>query len=192
MRALAILALCLSPGLGAQDEGPRLAAAARAQIGVTVLYDGAYRRLAYPGGDVPMDRGVCTDVVIRAYRVLGIDLQVLVHQDMARHRAAYPNLWGARGTDRSIDHRRVPNLAVFFARHGRRLPASRDPEAYRPGDLVTWMLPGNLPHIGIVSEARAPGGVPLILHNLGRGTQEEDLLFRFPLTGHYRYPAGRP
>jgi len=190
MRVLAALVLGL--GLAAQDAGARLVAAARVQIGVTVLYDGAYQRLAYPGGDVPLDRGVCTDVVIRVYRALGIDLQVRVHQDMVRHRAAYPNLWGIRGTDRSIDHRRVPNLAVFFARHGLRLAVSRDPKAYRPGDLVTWMLPGNLPHIGIVSEVRSPEGVPLILHNLGRGTQEEDLLFRHPLTGHYRYPAAQP
>lgn len=190
MRAL--FALVLGLGLAAQEAGTSLAAAARTQVGVTVHYDGAYRRLAYPGGDVPMDRGVCTDVVIRAYRALGLDLQVLVHQDMARHRAAYPNLWGVRGTDRNIDHRRVPNLAVFFGRHGQRLPASRDPRAYRAGDLVTWMLPGNLPHIGIVSEARSPDGVPLILHNLGRGTREEDLLFRYPLTGHYRYPVAPP
>ncbi|HOD32721.1 MAG TPA: DUF1287 domain-containing protein [Holophaga sp.] len=189
-----LLAVPLSLGLTLVSGGPEagLVAAARSQIGVTVRYDGAYQRLAYPGGDVPLDRGVCTDVVVRAYRVLGVDLQVLVHQDMARHRAAYPNLWGVRGTDRSIDHRRVPNLAVFFTRHGHRLTVSRDPKAYRPGDLVTWMLPGNLPHIGIVSEARSPGGVPLILHNLGRGTQEEDLLFRYPITGHFRYPVEQP
>ena len=189
MRALAVLALGL--GLTAQEDGARLVAAARAQIGVTVRYDGAYRRLAYPGGDVPMDRGVCTDVVIRAYRVLGIDLQVLVHQDMARHRAAYPNLWGARGTDRSIDHRRTPNQIVFFRRFGDELPTGIAGEAaatWKPGDIVYCRLPGGAGHVGVCSNARNRDGLPLVIHNLSMARQE-DCLTAWQITHHFRFPA---
>ena len=161
--------------------------AAAAQVGVTRRCDAAYVRIAYPGGDVPMDRGVCTDVVIRAYRGIGVDLQQRVHEDMRAHWAAYPKLWGLRGPDRNIDHRRVPNLATFFTRHGRSLPVSRaDAAIYAPGDIVTWMLPGNLPHIGLVTAQRR-NGRPLIVHNIGAGTQIEDILFDYPITGHYRY-----
>jgi len=160
--------------------------AARAQVGVTVSYDGTYQSLAYPGGDVPPDRGVCTDVLIRAYRTVGVDLQMNVHEDMQRNWAAYPKLWGLTRPDRNIDHRRVPNLAVYFSRHGRRLPVSDDAAAYRPGDIVTWRVP--VPHIGIVSDRRVDGR-PLILHNIGAGVREEDMLFDFPITGRYRFPV---
>ncbi len=166
--------------------------AVRAQIGVTVGYDPAYRRLAYPGGDVDPRTGVCTDVVIRAFRVLGDDLQVRVHEDMRQHFDAYPKLWGLHSTDRNIDHRRVPNLQTFFTRHGKRLPITMDAEDYQAGDIVTWRLSNGLPHIGLVSDRRNREGVPLILHNIGAGTQEQDLLFAFEITGHYRYASPAP
>ena len=135
-----------------QAGSEAVAAAAVSQIGRTTRYDPAYVRLAYPGGDVPIDRGVCTDVVIRAYRTgLGFDLQATVHEDMAGNFAAYPGIWGLKRPDASIDHRRVPNLRTYFSRKGARLAASADPSDYSPGDLVTMMLPGNLPHIAIVT-----------------------------------------
>jgi uncharacterized protein YijF (DUF1287 family) len=165
---------------------PDLLAAAHAQHGVTTRYDGRYVRLDYPGGDVPMDRGVCTDVVIRAYRQVGVDLQQRVHEDMRAHFGRYPAIWGLRTPDRNIDHRRVPNLQRYFERHGTSLPVSSTAADYRAGDLVTWRLPGNLPHIGFVSDRRA-GARPLIVHNVGAGVQIEDVLFAWPITGHYRY-----
>ena len=136
-----------------------------------------------------MDRGVCTDVVIRAYRGIGVDLQQRVHEDMRAHWAAYPKLWGLRGPDRNIDHRRVPNLIAFFKRKGTVLPVTADPADYLPGDLVTQMLPGNLPHILIVSsQVAAPTpGRRLAIHNIGQGAREEDTLFAFPQTGHFRF-----
>jgi uncharacterized protein YijF (DUF1287 family) len=139
-------------------------------------------------GDVPDDRGVCTDLVVRAYRALGVDLQVLVHEDMKRNFRLYPQAWGLRGPDANIDHRRVPNLQKFFQRAGASLPVTASAQHYRPGDVVTWRLPGNLPHIGIVSDRRvADGSRPRILHNIGAGPVEDDILFAFPITGHYRY-----
>ncbi|MDO5691338.1 MAG: DUF1287 domain-containing protein [Pseudomonadota bacterium] len=166
--------------------------AARSRVDTNEVYDPAYVVLAYPGGDVPEGRGVCTDVVIRAYRALGVDLQQRVHEDMKRNFSAYPRLWGLRSTDRNIDHRRVPNLQTFFTRHGSKLPLREGTSHYRPGDLVTWRLPGNLPHIGIVSDRRVPDGQrPLIIHNIGAGSAEEDVLLAYPITGHYRYYPGR-
>jgi uncharacterized protein YijF (DUF1287 family) len=138
--------------------------------------------------------GVCTDVVIRSYRALGIDLQVLVHQDMAANFSAYPSkrIWGLTRPDPNIDHRRVPNLQVFFKRHGQTLAVSDRAEAYKPGDVVTWMLPGNLPHIGIVTDEIAPATKrPLVVHNIGQGPRLEDVLFAYPVTGHYRYLPGK-
>lgn len=155
-----------------------------------VVYDGSYRVIAYPGGDVPRGRGVCADVIVRAYRALGVDLQVLIHEDMAAHFPAYPNDWGLSHPDTNIDHRRVPNLANFFARNGERLKVTQAPLDYRPGELVTWVVGGSLPHIGIVSsELNAEGTRPLMVHNIGAGPQLEDMLFDYPITGHYRYPA---
>lgn len=158
---------------------------ARAQVGKTLYYDPAYTTLAYPGGDVPLERGVCTDVVIRALRPLGLDLQQAVHEDMRAHLGVYPKHWGLERPDRNIDHRRVPNLQRWFERQRWTLPVSQVATDYRAGDLVTWMLPGNLPHIGIVSD-RKTGTRPLIIHNVGRGAREEDVLFAWPVTGHYR------
>jgi len=159
---------------GAARAGPGshpLVTAARRQVGVTVRYDPAYVRLAYPGGDVPQDRGVCTDVVIRAYRAAFLlDLQKLVHEDMARHFAAYPKTWGLRGPDRNIDHRRVPNLETFLTRRRAAAPLSAPWEA---GDLITQRLPGNLPHIAIFTGERTALGQAIVIHNIGGGTQVE-------------------
>lgn len=171
----------------ATPRGVALVTAARKQIGVTVRYDPAYVRLPYPGGDVPASRGVCTDVVIRALRTQRIDVQQRVHEDMRGHFSKYPQKWGLRGPDSNIDHRRVPNLQTWFKRQGWSLPVTSRAADYRAGDLVTWMLPGNLPHIGIVSDRKTMlGDTPLIVHNIGRGTREEDILFDHNITGHYR------
>ena len=188
MRSLTlILTLSLAAPVFAGSEPSRLTAAARDQVGVTVTYDPAYVTLEFPGGDIPRDRGVCTDVVIRALRdAWGIDLQLAVNRDMKGSFAAYPPLWGLSRTDRNIDHRRVPNLQTLFARIGAKLPLEDGPTPFLPGDIVTWTLPGNLAHIGIVSDKRGQDGIPLILHNIGRGAQEEDILFAYPMTGHYR------
>ena len=183
------LAACLSAGAAHASTADQLVAAAKTQIGVTVLYDPRYEKLAYPGGDVPIERGVCTDVVIRAYRKLGIDLQQLVHQDMSKSWSAYPKLWQLKRPDRNIDHRRVPNLQTYFGRHGTTLPATSNGSDYKAGDIVTWMVPPRLPHIGIVAAEKSFTGVPLVIHNIGSGTKMEDILFSFPITGHYRYQA---
>lgn len=155
-----------------------------------IRYDGSYISMSYPNGDVPENIGVCTDVVIRSYRAIGTDLQVLVHEDMKENFSLYPSkrIWGLNSTDRNIDHRRVPNLQTFFVRHGQELQISSNKADYRPGDLVTWMLPGNLPHIGIVTDKISEiTGNPLISHNIGRGPKLEDKLFLYPITGHYRF-----
>jgi uncharacterized protein YijF (DUF1287 family) len=187
MRCLVLLLAVLAAPAFAGSEPSRLTAAARDQVGVTLAYDPAYARLAFPGGDVPRDRGVDTDVVVRALRDgWGIDLQLAVNRDMKADFAAYPALWGLAKADRNIDHRRVPNLQTLFARIGAEVPLVEGPTPYLPGDIVTWTLPGNLDHIGIVSDQRAEDGTPLILHNIGQGAQEEDILFAYPMSGHYR------
>lgn len=170
----------------------KLIAAAEAQIGQTVLYDPSYVVLPYPGGDVPRDRGVCTDVVIRAYRDgLGLDLQKLVHEDMKANFSTYPKTWGLRKTDSNIDHRRVPNLQQFLTRHNAQRAIPDSPSGFAAGDLVTMMLPGNLPHIGIVSATlNEAGSKPLIIHNIGGGTAREDVLGLYRITGRYRYFPG--
>jgi uncharacterized protein YijF (DUF1287 family) len=173
------------PTEAAAPLGVRLARAAEAQVGVTLHYDPAYVQLAYPGGDVPRNRGVCTDVVVRALRAVGVDLQVAVHEDMTRHFAAYPRHWGLRRPDRNIDHRRVPNLMTFLARHGKELPLAA---AYEPGDLVAWRLANGLHHIGMVSTHVAAGSDHrLVVHNIGAGAQLEDVLHAFAKLGHYRW-----
>lgn len=168
-------------------DSAKLVQAARSQVGVTLGYDPVYRRLDYPGGDVPLATGVCTDVLIRALRQQGLDLQKSVHEDMRAHFSAYPRNWGLQRPDRNIDHRRVPNLMTWFQRQGMALKVSDKPADYRAGDIVTWDLGRGLTHIGIVSDRNSPAGVPLVLHNIGRGTQEEDILFGFSITGHYRF-----
>jgi uncharacterized protein YijF (DUF1287 family) len=155
-----------------------------------VIYDGSYLSIPYPNGDVPANIGVCTDVVIRAYRQLGTDLQKLVHEDMQSNFSVYPSkrIWGLSSTDKNIDHRRVPNLQLFFKRHGVTLKISRNKADYSVGDIVTWMLPRNLPHIGMVIDRVDPiTGNPMIVHNIGRGPEIDDMLFDYKITGHYRF-----
>ena len=155
-----------------------------------VRYDGSYRKISYPMGDVPANTGVCSDVIIRAYRGIDIDLQKLVHEDMKRNFSIYPKNWGLSTTDRNIDHRRVPNLKVFFKRHGKTLKITDNPDDYKPGNLVTWNLntSGSLPHIGIVTDLYAKQSkLPLIMHIIGVGQVLEDILFDYKITGHFRY-----
>ncbi len=171
----------------------KLSNAALGRLRSNVTYNGAYVKIAYPWGDVPANIGVCTDVVIRSYRKLGIDLQSQVHQDMTTAFSAYPNVkkWGLSQPDANIDHRRVYNLRAFFQRRGAALPITRNPTDYRPGDLVTWMVGPGLPHIGVVVDksSRADPRRKMIVHNIANGPEIEDILFRFPISGHYRYTA---
>jgi len=155
-----------------------------------VSYDGSYFSIAYPNGDVPSNLGVCTDVIIRSYRAVGTDLQQLVHEDMLANFNVYPSkrIWGLSHTDKNIDHRRVPNLKVFFTRKGKVLPVSDNKNNYLPGDIVTWNLPGNLPHIGIITQQKnTASGNPLVVHNIGSGPEIEDMLFKYKITGHYSF-----
>jgi uncharacterized protein len=153
-----------------------------------VRYDPAYVQLNYPNGDVAPDRGVCTDVVIRAYRKLRIDLQKEVHEDMLANFSVYPKSWGSMKPDKNIDHRRVPNLMTFFSRHGTSLPIGTSADIYLPGDIVCWDLGGGVKHIGMVVKSRsADGGRHMIVHNIGSGQVVEDCLFNFNVIGHYRY-----
>jgi len=182
--------LVFSSGASANYNAEDLVDAAMERTTHQVRYDGAYVRLDYPMGDVPSDTGVCTDVIIRSYRALDLDFQVLVHQDMKANFSKYPSkrIWGLVRPDKNIDHRRVPNLQRFLRRHQASLPISKQGKDYHAGDLVTWMVNGNLPHIGIVVKQRSSDGArPLIVHNIGRGPKLEDMLFDYPITGHYRY-----
>ena len=167
-----------------EGPSPQIVQSARNQIGKTLRYDPAYTKLKYPMGDVPMEKGVCTDVVIRALREQNIDLQELVHQDMSRNFSVYPKRWGLKQPDTNIDHRRMPNLMTYFTRQGWAVQDTN----YQAGDIVTWELKGNRPHIGIVSD-RKIGERPLIIHNIGSGTRENDFLYRYTITGHYRLPV---
>lgn len=194
LTTVAVLVLGASATLVAQTDGfaTRLVDAALERLSHPVSYDGSYRRIAFPNGDVPDHIGVCTDLVVRAYRSLGIDLQQLVNEDMTANFAAYPNHWGHSSPDTNIDHRRVPNLRVFFNRNATVLANSESPDDYHPGDLVTWMLPGNLPHIGIVVAGRSSDGLrPLVVHNIGAGPSRDDMLFKYPITGHYQFQGKR-
>ncbi len=185
--ALGLIAGTLLLNAATQSNPTSIAGAARAQIGKTVRYDSRYRALSYPNGDVPIETGVCADVVVRALRdSLGMDLQKLVHQDMQRDFSRYPQIWGLHAPDKNIDHRRVPNLRTYFKRSGWEVSISRAPQDYRPGDLVTSIVPPNLAHIMVVSDRTTAAGRPLVIHNIGAGTQEEDRLFDFKITGHYR------
>ncbi len=186
---LVLFALSLSAQTTPQQElTHRLVAAALERSKVHVRYVPAYVRIPYPGGDVPSDTGVCTDEIIRVYRAVGIDLQKDVHEDMARNFAAYPRIWNRTSPDSNIDHRRVPNLIVFFSRNGEVLPRSHSAKDYAPGDIVAWDLGGGQAHIGMVVDRK-----PLlhdryeILHNIGQGPQIEDVLFEWKITGHFRY-----
>ncbi len=168
--------------------GLRLSAAAEERATHSVIYDAAYQQIPYPNGDVAADRGVCADEVVRTYRLLGVDLQKLVHEDMRRDFGSYPKRWGLRAPDRNIDHRRVPNLATFFMRQGASLGVSQNADDYKPGDVVAWALADGRPHIGMVTERRSSDGKrPLVMHNIGFGPQIEDMLFGLTITGRYRY-----
>jgi uncharacterized protein YijF (DUF1287 family) len=195
IRLLFALTLCfMSTGALAQDKSDftkKLIKAAREQIGVTVTYDPTYVSIPFPGGDVPKDRGVCTDVVVRAYRGAGADLQLLVNHDMRKAFRAYPRAWGLKRPDANIDHRRVLNLNVFFKRHGKSLPITQKPNDYKPGDIVAWTLPDGRPHIGLVTDKKE-GGTPLIVHNIGWGAREENILFTLKIIGHFRYIPKTP
>ena len=156
---------------------------ARQQIGQTLYYDPAYTTLKYPMGDVPMIKGVCTDVIIRALRLQGVDLQKLIHEDMKKNFAVYPKKWGLKSTDRNIDHRRVPNIMTYFQRQGYEIKDKN----YKAGDIVTWDLGKGLVHIGIISNQKSlVNSTPLVIHNIGSGTQENNILFDYKITGHYR------
>jgi uncharacterized protein YijF (DUF1287 family) len=159
----------------------RLAKAAEAQVGVTTIYDSSYKQLRYPGGDLPMNHGVCADVVVRAFRTIGVDLQVAIHEDMRRNFRAYPQMWGLRAPDGNIDHRRVPNLMRYLERKGK---STR--QSFQPGDVVAWRLPNGLYHIGIVSTARGRTDFTVV-HNIGYGALNEDVMRAFQIIGHYRW-----
>ena len=189
LRTSLLTLLALSASAHAEIERPALRAAHAAleQTAYTRSYDPAYVRIAYPDGDPPRDRGVCSDVIVRAFRAAGVDLQKEVHEDMLRNFAAYPHRWGLGAPDSNIDHRRVPNLMTFFARRGKSLPASARREDYRPGDVVAWDL-GGLLHVGLVSDVPASeSGGYAIVHNIGAGARLEDVLLNWKIIGHYRY-----
>lgn len=186
---LSLLFLLLSPVLLAQTTSTESLSKAAAELTEDqVVYDPSYFSIAYPMGDVPADRGVCTDVVVRAYRKCGIDLQQKVHEDMKANFAIYPQRWGLRGPDKNIDHRRVPNLMTFFERFGKVLAKGAKDSDYQPGDIVCWDLGGGMLHIGMVSDQRnSTNSRYLIVHNIGAGQVFEDVLFEYKIIGHYRY-----
>jgi uncharacterized protein len=159
-----------------------------AQVGVTKGYDPSYQKLDYPGGDVPANTGVCSDVLVRAFRKVGIDLQKEVHEDMVGAFSEYPTRWGLKRPDSNIDHRRVPNLMTYFTRHGKSLGITDKSDDYLPGDIVSWDLGGGIDHIGVVSDLWSESEKRcLIVHNIGAGARVDDVLFAWRITGHYRY-----
>jgi uncharacterized protein YijF (DUF1287 family) len=156
-----------------------------------VQYDPSYFVIDYPNGDIPANKGVCTDVIIRAYRKIGTDLQKNVHEDMAQNFNIYPRDWGLKKPDKNIDHRRVPNLRTFFSRYGVSLEPTSNPDDYKPGDIVTWDLGKGIAHIGIVIKERSDDAKRhLVVHNIGNGQEMSDCLFTYRITGHYRYNPG--
>jgi uncharacterized protein len=163
------------------------------QTTITNSYDPSYVKIQYPNGDVPIDRGVCTDVIVRAFRNVDIDFQELIHKDMLSEFKAYPNVWGLKKPDANIDHRRVQNIQKYLERANRSVPVSANDTDYVPGDIVTWLVPGDLPHIGLVSNVPVEGTRRYgIVHNIGEGARLEDVLFTFKITGHYRYFRKKP
>ncbi|MES2836768.1 MAG: DUF1287 domain-containing protein [Bacteroidota bacterium] len=185
---LLLLILSCANALFAQDNfANKLAISAEKLTEQKVEYDASYFSIPYPNGDVPADKGVCTDVVIRAYRKLGIDLQKEVHEDMKKNFNLYPKTWGLKKTDTNIDHRRVPNLMTFFSRKGIVKSQSKTSTDYLPGDIVCWELGPNVTHIGIVSNKKTPDNIYLIVHNVGAGQVLEDVLFAYKIIGHYTY-----
>ena len=193
--AIACVVIFLAVALAAQqtDFTRRLVAAADDRPNHPARYDPGYVKIPYPNGDVPADSGVCTDEIIRIYRAVGIDLQKEVHEDIVANRSAYPTRlkWMQVGTDTNIDHRRVPNLQVFFARKGKSLPITQNASDYQPGDIVTWMLPGNHDHIGMVVDRKSWSGRYMVEHNIGEGPKIENVLLDWKITGHYRYQPAK-
>jgi len=181
-----LLALAVTPA-NQKDFYAKLSDSALSIVDSSVEYDSHYTQIPYPNGDVAKGKGVCTDVVIKAYRKLGVDLQKEVHEDMAANFAKYPKTWGLKSTDRNIDHRRVQNLQTFFTRKGKSLPVTQNATDYKPGDIVTWLLTNNLTHIGIVVDKKGENGRYKVVHNIGHGQVCEDVLFEYKITGHYRY-----
>ncbi len=188
---LCLLFLTLSIVLNAQSKSVsfdiKLANAGVSIEDASIMYDGSYYSIDYPDGDVPANIGVCTDVIIRAYRVLGVDLQKEVHEDVLKNNAAYS---GVKRVDKNIDHRRVPNLATFFKRHGKVLPITSKASDYKPGDVIWWNLSetGSLNHIGLVVNQKSDDGERfLVIHNMGGGQVIEDFLFNAKIVGHYSY-----
>lgn len=174
--------------LGQNNLSRNLSEAAIELTTQDVAYDPSYFSIAYPNGDIPSNKGVCTDVIIRAYRKLGTDLQKEVHEDMAANFSEYPKIWGLSSTDKNIDHRRVPNLMVFFSRHGMVKPITNNPTDYLPGDIVCWNLGGGTTHIGlVVNKKSADENRYLIVHNIGGGQVLADCLFDYKIIGHYSY-----
>ena len=190
-RVICVFALCalfVCKILAQSDFCNRLADSAFTLTKQRVSYDATYFKIDYPNGDVPANKGVCTDVVIRAYRKLGIDLQKEVHEDMRDNFSEYPKNWGLSKTDKNIDHRRVPNLMKFFSRHGTVKKITQNAEDYIPGDIVCWNLYGGVTHIGIVSDKKSRDKKRyLIIHNIGGGQVLEDVLFEYKIIGHYTY-----
>ncbi|MEM9575324.1 MAG: DUF1287 domain-containing protein [Pseudomonadota bacterium] len=180
----------LKPFAQAEPWARKLIDAANEQIGITVRYDPSYQKLDFPMGDIPREAGVCTDVVIRAYRdAFKIDLQAAINADMKANFSKYPKIWGLKRTDKNIDHRRVPNIERFLEHKNAALEISSKPSDYLPGDIVSQRLPGNLPHIGIVSDVASHDGKrPMMIHNIGAGTRLEDRVFEFDIVGHFRVP----
>jgi len=187
LRYLLILLFCFNICFSQETQVLTLSDCALELTKQKVTYDPSYFSIDYPNGDVPSDKGVCTDVVIRAYRKMGIDLQREVHEDMKAHFNVYPKIWGLKRTDKNIDHRRVPNLMTYFKRQGAEKPITKNPEDYKPGDVVCWNLGGAITHIGIVVNKKSSDGKRyLIVHNIGSGQVLEDCLFDFKIIGHYR------
>lgn len=191
MRVLVLffsLIFVLNPLFSQEDFFHQLSDEAIKLTSQLVEYDPSYFSMDYPNGDIPANKGVCTDVIIRAYRKLDIDLQKEVHEDMEENFEDYPDIWGLTKTDKNIDHRRVPNLMVFFSRHGEELIKSQQPEDYDVGDIVCWNLGGGITHIGIVVDKKSDDGKRnMVVHNIGQGQVLSDCLFDFEIIGHYRY-----
>ena len=194
MSKLAFFIFFFSSAINASEFNEDIVSSLIERTTQNVIYDGSYLSISYPNGDVPKGIGVCTDVIIRAYRKLGTDLQKLVHEDMTLNFSLYPSkrIWGLNSTDKNIDHRRVPNLQTFFKRHGVVLKISTNKTDYSEGDIVTWVLPGNLTHIGmVIDQVNSTTGNPLIVHNIGRGPTIADMIFDFKITGHYRFEPAK-
>lgn len=185
---ITIFFLVNNTGFAQTEFAAQLSEAAISLIDPGIVYDPAYFSIDYPNGDVPADRGVCTDVIIRTYRKLGIDLQKEVHEDMKANFGAYPNNWGLSHTDENIDHRRVPNLMMYFSRHGKTKPFTRISSVYIPGDIVCWDLGNGITHIGLVVDKKSSDAQRyLLVHNIGGGQVLADCLFEFEIIGHYSF-----